>query len=551
MPRWLNPIRTQQPHASAGAIVAINLLWFCQLYQIFITVNALTFTVKHFTDDTRLIALATSISFGFSFIMGPICNYLSDRIWTPLGRRRPFIILGWSAVAVAMALIPMMPSYGALLTVIIGYTLLLDMATPLEPLCMEVVPPAQRGRSMSVRLIMMQACTLFYFQILFPRFDDRGQIPDTIPLLGGLHFTGEQLIYAVGSILFFSVVTFLIFCVREVKVPTAQNIPLTKLRFSPVKSSWRFLVETFGDRRWWWIYLLYCSANCFLASWVSSPLYMLLSTDQFGYAKPDIAIMGLPAQLIGALLISPIMGWFSDKQPRLSYPLLIVTAVAAFASVIWIVVGWLHLPTNVLPNVGWVVLLGGLATIGIGAVYLTLAQRVLGWMGRAGARVWIFVVSLALQIAQGFACWLLIRYYLKTHQSAPPILVWFLFDQFRMTLKTCTDVVTFPMFFDFVPRDKMGTLSSGFGFTNGVLVFGLTNLAGAWIAWNSGTGPKDYASGYLLQTGVGVIAFFAVIRFARAFRRGEIIEYGRLGYTSTEGSRSTAGDADRKMVPAV
>jgi Na+/melibiose symporter-like transporter len=310
--RWFRPLRTQQTHVSMFAIIAINLLWFSNMFQVFVTSNALAFTVKKFTDDTRLIALATSIGYGFSFLIGPACNYLSDRIWTRLGRRRPFIIIGWTAVAIAMAILPMMPSYGALVSLIVVYTLLGDMGTPLEPLCMEVVPPQQRSRSMSTRLILIQIATLIYFQVLFPRFDQVMHLPDTIPLIGGLSFTGERLIYSITSGLFFLMVAFLLFGIKEEKVATAPNIALKELRFTPVKSTWTFLVETFGDRRWLWIYMLYCSGNAFFATWTNSPLYTLLLTDQFGFAKANIGLMGLPSQLIGVTLLLPLMGWFGD-----------------------------------------------------------------------------------------------------------------------------------------------------------------------------------------------------------------------------------------------
>ena len=534
MSGWFKPIRTQQPHASPVAIFAINLLWFSKLFQVFVTVNALAFTAKRFTDDTRLIALVTSIEFGISFLIGPICNYLSDRIWTRLGRRRPFIVIGWGAIGIAMALVPMMPTYGALVTLIVGYTLIGDIATPLEPLCMEVVPPAQRARSMSVRMIMVQACALLYFQVLFPRFDDHLQIPAAIPLIGGLGFTGEQLIYAIASFLFFSMVLFLLVFVREEKVPSAPNIALRDLRFSPVKSTWAFLVDTFGDRRWWWIYLLYCSANSFLATWSNNPLYTVMLTDLFEYSKASVAIIGLPSQLIGVFMILPVMGWYGDKYPRISYALLLAIGTCAFGAVAWLAFFQLKLPIHVLPGTGWLLVLGGLMMVGMSALYIAAVQAVLTRMGKAGARAWIFLASLALQILHSGCAWLVIRHFQNTTGAAPPLLLWFLFEQLRLALKSCTEVVTQPMFFDFVPRDKMGTLSSGFGFTNGLLMFLLTNLTGAWIQWNSGIGPKNYASGYVLQIIVGIVAFTGASMFLRAFRQGKIAEYGRLGLESRE-----------------
>lgn len=534
MLRWPPLIRTQQPRVSTAAIIAINLLWFSNLFQVFVTANALVFTVKHFTNDTRLIALTTSIGAGFSFLVGPICNYLSDRIWTRIGRRRPFIILGWTAVGTAMALIPTMPSYGALVTLVAAYTLLGDMATPVEPLCMEVVPPAQRARSMSVRLILIQACSLFYFQVLFPRFDTQLHLPGWIPGLSGFSFSGEQLIYAIASFLFFSMVAFLLLFVRETKVETAPNVALADLKFSPVKSTKAFLVDTFGDTRWLWIYLLYCCANAYLYSWSNSPLYTLLMTDQFGYSKADVAHMGLPTQLFGALVILPVMGWYGDRYPRLSYPLLIGIALAAFGALAWLAKTQVPLSTGALPGVGWLLVLGGLAIAGYSAIYLTCAQTILRIMGQNGARVWIYLVSLVMQVVLGCGCWVLIRYFRVAHGIVPPIFLWFVLEQARLTLKSCTDVITMPMFFDFVPRDKMGTLSSGFGFTNGLLVFLLTNFVGMWIQWFSGSGPNDYSSGYLLQLAVGSLAFLGTIAFLRAFKRGRIAEYGRLGLAAHE-----------------
>jgi hypothetical protein len=328
--------------------------------------------------------------------------------------------------------------------------------------------------------------------------------------------------------------------VRETKVESAPNIALKDLKFSPIKSTKAFLFDTFGDSRWLWIYLLYCCANAYLYSWSSSPLYMLLMTDQFGYSKADVAHMGLPTQLFGALVILPVMGWYGDRYPRLPYSLLLGIVLGAFGLLAWLAKTQVPFSAEVLPNVGWLLVLGGLAIAGYSAIFLMCVQTTLRVMGRTGARVWIYLASLVLQITLGLGCWGLIRYFRVSQDVVPPIFIWFILEQARLTLKSCTDVITMPMFFDFVPRDKMGTLSSGFGFTNGLLVFLLTNLVGVWIGWFSGSGPNDYSSGYLLQFVVGALAVAGTVAFIRALKRGRIAEYGLLGLAADEAAANEA-----------
>ena len=118
------------------------------------------------------------------------------------------------------------------------------------------------------------------------------------------------------------------------------------------------------------------------------------------------------------------------------------------------------------------------------------------------------------------------------------MLVWLLCTNVTGVFAAANNVVTAPLVYDFVPRDKMGTISSGCGYIGGFASVLLANAGGYWIYHASlhlGPGQAaDYASNFAYQFSVGVVAFIALTFLMRAVRRGQVVEFGRLGLNSNE-----------------
>lgn len=89
-----------------------------------------------------------------------------------------------------------------------------------------------------------------------------------------------------------------------------------------------------------------------------------------------------------------------------------------------------------------------------------------------------------------------------------------------------------PYFFDLVPRNKMGTINSGFLLVNGVLRVFMGVSVGVWVKYYSklfaSPGKFDYMSGYILVFLLGLLAICITFYFQRQRKLGRIIEYGKL-----------------------
>src|SRR5690606_30457129 len=87
-------------------IAMLSLPWAAVLYFEQISNNAITFKLREFVETPVLITLIASFNLLFNIFVGATCNYASDRVWTPVGRRKPFLIVGWLSVAAGCFILP-------------------------------------------------------------------------------------------------------------------------------------------------------------------------------------------------------------------------------------------------------------------------------------------------------------------------------------------------------------------------------------------------------------------------------------------------------------
>ncbi len=90
--------------------------------------------------------LANERSFVGAFVQ-PFVGRLSDRIRTPLGRRRPFFLVGVPLMSVSLLLLAVHPTFWLMLTLMtIGSFFLAVASDPYTALLADLFPPGQRGR---------------------------------------------------------------------------------------------------------------------------------------------------------------------------------------------------------------------------------------------------------------------------------------------------------------------------------------------------------------------------------------------------------------------
>lgn len=541
MPRWLQPIATLQPRLPWLSVGVVNLLWVCQIFSVFVQGNAVVLTTRRFTQDPRVFALIASLWPLLGLTVGSLCNYLADRIWTPFGRRRPFIIVGWTAAGIGIGLVPHMPDLPALLVVLVAYSVVVSLAGPLEPFCIEFFPPAQRGRALAMRQAMVSIAALVYFQGLFPLFDLHFAWPAAIPAIGGHRFSGEQLIYALTSAFFLAMVALTALVLRETQPAPTPVVPRATRSLHRVVVT--FFSEVFGDRRWWWIYGVYMLGGLSLGNVCWAHMDVLLTTEQLGYSKLTVALLGLPCAILSIVAIAPFFGWYSDRLPRFPPWLLLGLIGTAFTALVWSATRG----GGASPPLAAVFATGLFATVLGGACYLLVIQTLVSRETAVGAlRVRVAWVTLMVQIASAGVLWLVIKF--GAGGAPPNPLVWLACSQAFGSFIGANAVVVAPMVFDFVPCDKMGTLSAGFGVIGYVSSAVFANLGGYWIylfSRGGAEGRPDYASNYLFQMIVGLIALAVLTRIVQTVRRGAIVEYGRLGLASD----GTANRAEAALKP--
>lgn len=239
-----------QARAPWSWMILLALPQFMMAYVEFISANAIAFTLRKFIEDPRLFAMIGSVNIIFNFLVGSVCSYLSDRVWTPWGRRKPFMVVSFIGLSVCLFLMPIMPTLWLLVVVIILYQFFVDVSQPYEPMVMEVVPPPQRSRWQMVRIWVGTLTGLLFFQALFANFDKSWAMPASLAWLGWPQLTGEQLTYWVGAVVIAALGVMLFFTLQEIRPPQAEAVPP---KISPVT----YVKETLLDRRWWPLFTVF------------------------------------------------------------------------------------------------------------------------------------------------------------------------------------------------------------------------------------------------------------------------------------------------------
>ncbi len=538
--RLHSPILTLQRKAPWSWLLLINLAWFAMIYSLFVASTGLPLTLLKFTDDSRLIAFVTSVGGLMGIIIGPMVNFISDRLWTRFGRRRPFLLVAACGTFSAMALLPYIPSLVPLILLVVISSLLGDVGSTFEPLWLEIIPPEQRGAGYAIRNIMVQLASLYFFQVMFAQWDNHYRI--ALPWGGVLHATGEQAAYAAAAILQLYVIAFLVFLVREVHPGHADLKPWRQLEWNPARFAISFVRNVFGERRWWPVYVFYV-APVFMTAGLG-PFPNLMQVEQWKYDKGAMALMGLPPMLVGIFLVAPILGRQADTFRQYGRGLLLgllACSLAVIATVVYFTYG--RLGASDLPPI-WAMMVLGVAfgVLGI-ALVLLLTQELNRKNPSRNPRLWPWLLGSLLTYLTYIGQLLYIRVYLQG--SPPPVSHWYLVTLAISTI-TGFSYLAGPLLYEYLPADKIGTLSSGFGLLSTAVSAFLANAFGFWIFYfteffSPPGSPRDYSS-YLIGVMItGAISLLLMLGIFRHASNGGITEYGKLRLNS-DGTPLTTDD---------
>jgi MFS family permease len=108
-----------------------------------------------FTSSGSVIGLVIGAEGFFALTLSPIVGPWSDAFHTPLGRRRPFMLVGLGPMAFCLLLIPFMPNlWTTTLLVLAFYFAYYLYEPPYRGLYPDVLPPAAYGRAQGVQHVL-------------------------------------------------------------------------------------------------------------------------------------------------------------------------------------------------------------------------------------------------------------------------------------------------------------------------------------------------------------------------------------------------------------
>lgn len=268
------------------------------------------FSLKKFIENPAGITFIMSIPYILSIFVNPIASFMSDRIWTRYGRRKPFVITSMIGVAISFIAMPLVPNIWMLLLVYFLYQVSHDFGLgATDTIKQEVVPPKQRGTAAAIAAWLQNIATISFYLCALGRFDD-------YQYYAGFPVTGEQGIYwGIGTaILMMSLLMML--GVKE----TYQPSKLKGQRFT--------IRNFFGgmlNRNLWPVYFLitgWTVAHAGLGS-----LGALLYIEQWGFTKQEMGINVAVGSTLNIFLIA-IIGIFADRLPRMrSFKILLFIAI--------------------------------------------------------------------------------------------------------------------------------------------------------------------------------------------------------------------------------
>jgi len=108
-----------------------------------------------FTKSGSLIGLVIGAEGLFALTLSPVVGPWSDSFHTPLGRRRPFMLVGLGPMAFCLLLIPFMPNlWTTTLLVLAFYFAFYVYEPPYRVISPDVLSPSAYGRALRVQLVL-------------------------------------------------------------------------------------------------------------------------------------------------------------------------------------------------------------------------------------------------------------------------------------------------------------------------------------------------------------------------------------------------------------
>ncbi len=134
-----------------------------------VSVNLLPLTLNQFTRNPTWIFLVLAINPAFGFIAQPLVGMLSDRVWTPIGRRAVFLVIAGPIVALSLVCIPFIGVFSVLVLTIVVLQFFQDVVNGSDqPLLADLVAPQQRTLALGLLKTAENLVFLFVLTLGMP-----------------------------------------------------------------------------------------------------------------------------------------------------------------------------------------------------------------------------------------------------------------------------------------------------------------------------------------------------------------------------------------------
>jgi Na+/melibiose symporter-like transporter len=166
---------------------------------------------------------------------------------------------------------------------------------------------------------------------------------------------------------------------------------------------------------------------------------------------------------------------------------------------------------------------------------------ILGWLVDKYDRAKLFLFALAGTMLAKIAYYVFIQFILP--DSRPDIIHMIIFGQVASMLGWIIQVAFWPLVYDFIPRDKMGTAQTGISIVKTLTRLILMNGVGIWVTIYSmmflPEGTFDYFSAYIFLIITDIIGVAIVANFIHKIKIGKLHAVGREEFHPVEEEQGT------------
>ena len=387
-------IITRQPRIPASWLFMAMVPWL--FFYLLITVGGVNFFVlNRLIDNPAALTFALSLpGLIFMFVpLGPYISYKSDRIWTRWGRRKVFLLIGFSGTALVLFCYPLAPNIWVFLGLMFLGAFFGCFNGPFEALKLEIIPPAMRGRSAAIGTWITTAVNILFWMLIIGRFDE------VIEFLK-MPVSGDKLIFWSGAAGLLIAIFVYVFGIHE--MPPHSEMTGEKFSF---RTMWNSL--TMPQLRYLYVFGI---AAGLLASNLGA-LGQLLYINQWGYSLQEMGFNIAVGGVINLFLI-PAVGFLADK-------------------------------------------------------------------GKGHNRMKIWLTCLALILLLNIAYFSYVTWYLPDQR--PSLVEMIFFGEITSVVSIVAGLVYYPLVYDYIPRNLMGTYFAGSSILGGITGFLSVNGLGVFM----------------------------------------------------------------------